>query len=30
MIPSFGLIAQEVEKIYPNLVTTNKDGTKSD
>lgn len=26
---SFGLIAQEVEKIYPSLVNTNKDGTKS-
>ena len=27
--PSFGLIAQEVEKIYPNLVATNKDGIKN-
>lgn len=26
---SFGLIAQEVEKIYPNMITTNKDGIKS-
>ena len=26
---SFGLIAQEVEKIYPSLVTTLEDGTKS-
>ena len=26
---SFGLIAQEVEKIYPSLVTTKEDGTKS-
>ena len=26
---SFGLIAQEVEKIYPNLVVTNKDGIKN-
>ena len=26
---SFGLIAQDVEKIYPQLVNTNEDGTKS-
>tara|TARA_Y200000002_G_scaffold373306_1_gene372176 strand:+ start:486 stop:926 length:441 start_codon:yes stop_codon:yes gene_type:complete len=26
---SFGLIAQEVEKIYPNLVTSNADGIKT-
>ena len=26
---SFGLIAQEVEKIYPSLVTTLEDGSKS-
>lgn len=26
---SFGLIAQEVEKIYPSLVLTNEDGSKS-
>ena len=27
--PSFGLIAQEVESIFPNLVTTNNDGIKN-